>query len=117
MTAAKYDMVIEQGADFVLPIIWQDATEAPLNLAGYTARMQARATVTSPIVLIDASTTNSLITITPATGTVTISIPAAQTAQFGWSNAVYDLELVSASGFVYRLLEGAITVVKEVTRA
>ena len=40
--AAVYDITIEQGATFRLSLVWKDSSNVPVNLTGYTARMQVR---------------------------------------------------------------------------
>lgn len=117
MPAAQYDFTIEQGTTHTETFVWEDPNGVPVNLAGYKARMQARKTVTSPDKLIDATTENGLLVVTPAAGKIEFKAPATLTATFAFSQARYDLELESADGTVYRLVEGAITISKEVTRA
>lgn len=116
MPAATYDLYIEQGATFVKQITWKDSSGTPVDLSGYTARMQFRSSVNSDTILFSATTTNGKITLGGAAGTIDIEIDATDTTAFAFVSAVYDLELESASGFVTRLLEGGVEVSKEVTR-
>lgn len=88
----------------------------PVDLTGYTAREQFRASVTAPDVLLELSTTNGGITLDPATGTVTRQISAADTAALTWSQCVRDLDLTDAGGIVTRLSEGTAIVERGVTR-
>lgn len=55
MPAARYTMVIEQGATFELPITWfaDEKRTKPVNLSNYTARLQIRPSAESPVVLYD----------------------------------------------------------------
>lgn len=117
MGAAAYDFTIEQGATLILPFVWKDSAGVPINLTGYTARMQIRASKTSTAVLLSATTADNTLQITAADGKVTIVLPEATTAAITWRRGVYDLELVSAGGVVTRLVEGAVAVSREVTRA
>jgi hypothetical protein len=116
MPAASYDFVIEQGATLVKPIIWSDSNGAPINLTGYSAKMQLRQSVNSDDVLLELSSASNTLVITPATGTITMVFSATTTAAITWSRAKYDLEVTSETGAVTRLIEGLITVSKEVTR-
>ena len=116
MPAASYDFEIEQGATLVKPIIWSDSTGAPVNLTGCSARMQIRQSISSSEVLLELSSALNTLVITPATGTITMVFSAATTAAITWSRAKYDLEVTSGDGTVTRLIEGAISVSKEVTR-
>lgn len=89
---------------------------APINLTGYTARMQIRSSVESETVLVNLTTENGGITLGGTGGTVQLLITAVATAAITWTSGVYDLELVSGSGIVTRLVSGRINVTQEVTR-
>lgn len=116
MAAGKYDFYIEQGATFNRTVVWKDSNEDPVNLTGYTARMQVRKAVTSPTTILDLTTENSKIALGGALGTITLTLAPTDTETLETFCGVYDLELQSASGFVTRLLEGQITISREVTR-
>lgn len=89
----------------------------PINLVGYEARMQLRASVSDSTVIAEFTTDNGGIIIDTAAYTITIIDSAVSTATYTFSNAVYSLELVSTSdGVVTPLATGTITLVKEVTR-
>lgn len=88
----------------------------PLDLTGFTARMHIRASVGSADVLLELSTENGGIAIDPATGTITLSISATDTAALTWRQGVYDLELTDGAGVVTRLARGRVAVCPEVTR-
>jgi len=116
MAAANYDFEIEQGATLIKPIVWKDSAGVPVNLAGYSARMQVRRSASSDDVLLEMTTQNGKIQIAAATGTVTLVFGATTTAAINWRRGKYDLELVSADGTVTRLIEGEISVSPEITR-
>lgn len=88
----------------------------PVDLTGYTARMDIRDSVDASAVLLSLTTVNGRIAIDTAAKTITLTISATDSAAITWQNAVYDLELVSAGGIVTRVLSGSIEVSKEVTR-
>lgn len=88
----------------------------PINLTGYTARMQIRATVPSTDVITNLTTENGKIVLDSTKGTITLSIPASETAEFNFITAVYNLEVVSSSGIVTTIASGSVGLVKEVTR-
>lgn len=88
----------------------------PVDLTGYTARMQIRETLDATIILATLTTENGGITLGGAAGTIDLLLDAAATALLDFTNAVYDLELVDTAGVVTRLLSGAVTLSKEVTR-
>jgi hypothetical protein len=116
MPAATYNFTIEQGATFTITFGYRASTGAPINLTGFSARMHARQPLESSRTLINATTANGLLTIAPLDGTVTLALTATQTAALNFDKARYDLELEAGNGVVTRLVEGTITLSKEVTR-
>lgn len=88
----------------------------PVDLTGYTARMQIRDTVNSTTVLEELTTENGGITITAATGKIELLLDATETAAIDWFEGVYDLELIAAGGEVDRIISGTVVVSDEVTR-
>jgi hypothetical protein len=115
MAATTYDILIEQGATYSQLITYKDNGVA-VNLTGYTARMQVRATLESASTLVELTTANSRIALGGTAGTITLTISATDTAALTAGRGVYDLELVSGSGIVTRLLQGVATISRNVTR-
>lgn len=111
------DLTMYQGANFDYNLIWQ-TNGTPVNLTGFTARMQVRESVDSTAVVL-ALASGSGITLGGTAGSVALSASAATTAGVASpanTQYVYDLELVSGSGYVTRLVEGCFFVDPEVTR-
>lgn len=115
-TAGKLDLTIEQGTTFSVTLTYTDVDGIPIDLTGYSARMQIRSTVDSTITIHELTTALTTITLGGAAGTVLLEISDSDTESFTFSVAVYDLELISAGGVVSRLVEGKVTLSKEVTR-
>ena len=125
-----YNLCINQGATFLRTFVWatgsscgcdsgcncSPSTGSLVDLNGYTADMQIRQTVQSGTVLFEASTTNGLIVLGGAAGTIALTIPATDTSGFNWVKGVYDLNLTSSGGITTRLLQGSVLVSPEVTR-
>jgi hypothetical protein len=88
----------------------------PVNLTGYTARMQIRETVESTATLHSMTTEDGGITLGGAAGTITLLISATDTAAFTFESGVYDLELVAGDGTVTTVIEGNVCLVSETTR-
>lgn len=121
MVATKEDLYIEAGATFDRSWVWRETLENgslgdPVDLTGYTARMHIRRTLVDPDILVDANTENEQIILGGTAGTVQVLIPDEVTEEIGVTAGVYDLELESAGGYVYRLLEGKVKVSPNVTR-
>lgn len=116
MSAATYNFTVEQGTTLIKPIVWKDSSGNPVNLTGYSARMQVRPSVASEEVLVELSTTNGKIVIVPLLGKLTITMSPTDTSALTSRRARYDLEIIAGDGNVTRLIEGEITVSREVTR-
>lgn len=87
----------------------------PVNLTGFTARMQIRETIESTTTLVSL-TEASGITLGGTAGTIGITIAATATALLDFDSAVYDLEVVSAGGIVTPVAYGNVYLNDEVTR-
>lgn len=119
MTAAKLNLTVDQGATFRHCLVLKAGSgpAAPeVNLTGYSVRLQIRAYVSAPDVLLELSTANGRIVVTPLTGEIAIVISATDTGLLDFSKAVYVLEIESAGGEVARILQGVITLSKGVAR-
>jgi len=88
----------------------------PVDLTGYTARMQFRKSAKDATILHSLTTENGGITLDNATKTITLLVPKADTEGFTFTSAVYDLEMVSIGLEVYIPVSGSISIVKNVTR-
>lgn len=126
MPAGKYCFIIEQGATLSLELQYKDGNGNPIDLTGYSGRMQLRPTIDSNTVYISLSSSlnadgtglnfSGSNGSTPTTsGSIGLYISAASSSQLTFDTAVYDLEIVSGST-VNRLLYGDIKLSKEVTR-
>lgn len=115
MPAAKYKLKIEQGATLRQPFEWK-AGGVPVNLTGWTGRMQIRPDVASSSVYATLTTANGGISINGPAGTFSIYMTASQTAALSFDTAVYDLELIAVNGDVIRIIQGDVIVSPEVTR-
>lgn len=117
MAAATHNITIEQGSVFTLNLVYKDSNGAPVNLTGYSARMQVRQRYSSAEAALSlVSPTN--ITLGGAAGTIVAKATANMTQALDIKQGVYDLELVppSGAGDAFRLVEGSVTVTPEVTR-
>ena len=116
-TPAKLKLKIIQGATFRKPLAWlaPDKT-TPIDLTGCTARMQVRSEIESDTVLLELTTENGCIVIDGSAGKLTLHLSPSATAAIAWESGVWDLEVVHPSGDVTRLVQGSISVSREVTR-
>lgn len=126
MRAGTYNFTCEQGSTFTRLIELEEpdliadptgGTHVPLNISGYTARMQIRRTIDSSTVIVNLTTENGGLTVNPTDpeNQILISMSDDVTASISTSG-VYDLEIESPTGVVSRVLQGAVTLSQEVTR-
>ena len=88
----------------------------PVDLGGFTARMQIRGKLEDTGVISELTTENGGILLDNTAKTIVLTISATATAAFTFSTAVYSLELVSSGGIVTPFCNGVLSLVKEVTR-
>lgn len=87
----------------------------PHSLDDFTARMQIKDRVGgTPLHTVTSAPLGGIV-LSDAEKTIEIKISATTTEGFLWSSGVYDLEMISAGGTVFAILEGAVTVGAEVT--
>ena len=128
MAAGKYSFIIEQGSTLNFEIQYKDSTSTPINLTGYSGKMQIRSDYAdnNPTTYITLSSSlandgtglnfsGSNGTTPLSSGSIGIIISAASSSLFTFNNAKYDLELTNGN-VVTRILEGNIKLNKEVTR-
>jgi hypothetical protein len=87
----------------------------PVDLGGYTARMQIRPKLDSDTVLHSLTTENGGISFDNTLKTITLYISSDNTTPFTFTSAVYSLELVHSSE-VIPFASGNVSLQKEVTR-
>lgn len=122
MSAAKVDLIIEQGATFTKAILWKDSAGAAVNNSTYNMSMQIRENKKDAVPLMagdsDSGSDKIIITLGGANGIISLTITAANTASLTFINAFYDLiaEDGSDPAVITRLMEGIITLNRAVTR-
>ena len=114
--AGSYDIVADQGATFSRVFTWKDSDGVPIDLNGYSARMQLRSQIDSAgAAVFELTTENGRISLGGTAGTITLSAAATATAAVPADTYVYDLELVEGAT-VTRLIQGEFELRGEVTR-
>lgn len=125
MAAGKYSFTIEQGSTVEIPLVYKDSAGVPVNLTQYSSKMQIRDSYgsTPPIITLT-STLNAdgtgLNMSNAVSGGITIYIASCTSSMFNFSEAIYDLDIISGSGdcpIINRILEGKVRLSKEVTVA
>lgn len=113
MTIRTDNLVIPQGATWgvIIPVVNPDDSAA--DLTGWAARAQVRQTVNSSSTLFEWSVAAGNATITGSN--VTLTVDAASSSAWGWTQGVYDVEIFNGDNVV-RLTQGTVQVSPEVTR-
>ncbi len=87
---------------------WKDANGNPVDMTGYTARMQIRPDHSSTSSAYDVlSTTDGTIAL-GSNGVIAINVPASRTVRYSWGVGYYDLKVMSLAGVVTTLLAGRV---------
>ena len=119
VSGSKYDITLVQGATFSLKFNYQDSSKVPINLAGYTARLQVRLEHDSVTPSLELTTENGGITLnSPSTGDIVLYLSNTSTSAITFTTGVYDLELshTTTEEVVDNILYGNVNVRRNVTR-
>lgn len=116
--AGLYNIVADQGSTLSRIIYYVDPAKKPIQLRGYTAKMQVRSTESSPDVLLELSTENGGILLGEQDGSISLYVEDTVMVDIPEGIYVYDLDLIAPSSdlYVYKLLRGNFAVRSEVTR-
>ena len=112
MSAGRFDLNLEQGADFELGLVWR-ANGVLVDLTGATAKLQVKADYDSAALF---SLTEGVgLTLGGTAGTITIAITDTQVGLLSLLQpSVYDLQ-VTISSKITRLLQGVVNVSRAVS--
>jgi len=106
-------MMCPQGATFFRRLTWA-IDDVPVNLSGYTAKMQARDSYGAKCqAVVDITTENGGIVL-DSLGNIDLMLSAEDTASIKAKDYLYDLELITGTT-VTRLVGGKFIVTPEVT--
>lgn len=111
MGAGRYNITIEKGSTFNLPIIIEDNSGSRVDITGYTPYGHVRKSFTSKDLLVQFTAT----AITGSSGSFDMTLNPVQTAALPSLAGVYDI-ILSSSLETVRILEGTATITPQVTR-
>jgi len=115
LKTGTYNISCPQGVTFDETFTMQQGG-SPINLTGYSARMQIRRSYdAAPILTL--TSPSSGITLGGALGTIRVQISYTTTESLASGQYLYDLEITSAGDVRDRLLSGTFSVSREVTRS
>jgi hypothetical protein len=115
VTPGKINFLCPQGATFQKTVTIE-IDQTPLNLSGYSSRLQVRENYYSANTIVNLLSSGSGLTISGSAGVIDILIADEITKDFPAGTFVYDLEIESVNGNVDRVLEGSFIITPEVTR-
>jgi hypothetical protein len=116
MSAGTFNILCEQGADFRLQLTWREPDQTPINVSGFSAKMQVRTAKGASTAAATLSTSSGTIVLGGVNGTILLTMPASETGSLVPGAYIYDIELTDPSGVVTRLMQGSFTVDQQVTQ-
>ncbi len=119
MSAPLWNIILEEGGDFDLNIVWKLETGAVVDVTGYGAKLTVQNEYDSPV-LLTASVANSRIVIAGTTGEFTINIPAVSVSAVkhligpdaGYTLIIWP-SLASSDVNPKRLVQGCVTLSRD----
>lgn len=117
MTAQVVNVELDPGSDSSVELDWTNpSTNLPIDLTGYSAKMQVRSRPYDGTILLDYTSGNGKLVLGGALGTIKILFSAADTNTGTWFNGTYDLYIVKiADGSTTRVASGFVTILKQIT--
>lgn len=110
-------LIIQKGATYKKSMVYKNEDQTLVDLTGFTAEMQIRTGFEIEPIILTLSTTNGRIILGGALGTIDLLIDKETTKLLAPAvKNIYDLELLSPSGEVIRLIEGIVTITDNVTQ-
>ena len=113
------ELLVPQGTTFHYLMSYVDPAlnDEPIDLTGYSAQMHVRAKLKDTATIYETdSSVGGHITLGGLTGKVLLEVPDEVTATWSFKRAVFDLEIVSPTGEVTRIVKGTLLLDPRVTR-
>lgn len=110
MSAARYDITIEQGADYALALNLKDSTGAAINITGATVQAHIREKWDGPKVAEFAA-----YIVNATQGKIALYLYANQNVGLSPFAAFYDVLLIRANGIRQRIVQGTVTISHAIT--
>lgn len=107
---ANYNMELWRGDYFPMTITLKNDNGTALNLTGYTAKASIRANFDDPVAY------NFTVTITAATGTISIVLPSSVSSTIPAGDYIWDFQVTEPSGNNRTYIAGDVRIFDEVTR-
>lgn len=109
--ATKANLIIDAGTDFMTTItITNELEGGVVDMTGYVGRSQMRKHYNS------SNSVSFDVLVAGTSGDIMLSMDADKTSQIKAGRYVYDVEVVSPTNVISRIVEGIVTVTPNVTR-
>lgn len=110
------DMTLFQGKTVSFEYVWADEDSIPIDVTGWTSRMQLRSSYESVSPVVEFTVANSRVTVGTTDGKFTFVLSASDSAALPTGSGVYDVEVTDSAGKVMQAFSGKYTIQREVTR-
>lgn len=113
-----FNIELTEGSDYSESFVYQDpCTTLPNDLTNWTADLKIRVAMNGtydgydiPDIALEIGTATGEIVLGGTAGTVTVTIPAADTVGLNWNRGVFTLMLTSPLGKKVKFMEGFVTI-------
>lgn len=113
MAAGKYNILVQQGADYIqLITVKESTTNVAVDLTGVTVRGMIRVNYDDPTPIATFTMENTDL----PNGQFTMKLSNTVTAALTFETAYYDVEIVYPNTVVDRILQGKVVLSKEATK-
>ena len=115
LSAPELNITVMQGDTYTLTFTWKNSAGTAINLTGYTAKYQARATPDSSSTIISLTESSGL-TLGGAAGTIVLLVSATAMGLLDMGTYSHNLEVTSGGGVATTLFRGTLTILRETVR-
>jgi hypothetical protein len=106
---------VDEGATTKFTIFWKNPTGNPIDITGYSAKMQARDKQGGKILCFTLTSTDGIV-IDGISGKISVTISAPRSSKLVYPKSFYDLVLTAPDQITKtRILEGTLSISKAVT--
>lgn len=104
-----------QGDTYLQNFIYKDDTQTPVDMTGWTAKMQIKQCAADEDPVLELTTENGRITLGNA-GQINLAISAISTQDLPLGSFFYDFRRIDNSGNVRKLFEGSFLISRAITQ-
>jgi hypothetical protein len=106
INTSETNYTITQGDSFILPISYTDSNNNPIDLTGYTAKIEVRDKPGGKIVCAVGTIGNGITISTPTNGEILINLTPTMTKNFVLPRSAYQVQITSSDQTATTILSG-----------